>query len=118
MAAAAVEAAVASMSDPSPLERRLESELARLRAADLYRVRRVVEGSHGVRLRVDGRDCLNFCSNDYLGLASDPRVAEAARRALADSGTGSGARSPSMLKTESVTTSAWPSPRCSPSRRA
>lgn len=79
------------MSDPSPLDRRLESELARLRAADLYRVRRVVEGSHGVRLRVDGRDCLNFCSNDYLGLASDPRVADAARRALADSGTGSGA---------------------------
>ncbi|MGH8515909.1 MAG: 8-amino-7-oxononanoate synthase [Panacagrimonas sp.] len=75
----------------SALDRRLEAELSRLRAADLYRVRRVVEGAHGVRLRVDGRDCLNFCSNDYLGLASDPRVAQAAQRALSDSGTGSGA---------------------------
>lgn len=75
----------------SPLDRRLDAELSRLRAADLYRVRRVVEGAHGVRMRVDGRDCLNFCSNDYLGLASDPRVAQAARRALSDHGTGSGA---------------------------
>ncbi len=73
------------------LDARLASELERLRAADLYRVRRVIEGAHGVTMRVEGRDCLNFCSNDYLGLASDPRVAEAARRVLADSGTGSGA---------------------------
>lgn len=79
------------MSEASPLDRHLETELARLHAADLYRVRRVVEGTHGVRMRVDGRDCVNFCSNDYLGLASDPRVAEAARRALSDNGTGSGA---------------------------
>jgi 8-amino-7-oxononanoate synthase len=75
----------------SALDRRLQAELARLRAADLYRTRRVIEGRHGVRLDVDGRPCLNFCSNDYLGLASDPRVAEAARRALAACGTGSGA---------------------------
>jgi len=79
------------MAESSPLDRRLESELARLRAVDLYRVRRVVDGAHGVRMRVDGRDCINFCSNDYLGLASDPRVADAARRALSGNGTGSGA---------------------------
>ncbi len=74
-----------------PLERRLAAELERLRAADLYRVRRVVEGGHGVEITVNGRRCINFCSNDYLGLASEPRVAEAARKALLDSGTGSGA---------------------------
>ncbi|MGQ0529914.1 MAG: 8-amino-7-oxononanoate synthase [Panacagrimonas sp.] len=73
------------------LDARLATELDRLREADLYRMRRMVEGAHGVRLRVDGRECLNFCSNDYLGLAADPRVAEAARRALANGGTGSGA---------------------------
>ncbi|MGQ0501443.1 MAG: 8-amino-7-oxononanoate synthase [Panacagrimonas sp.] len=75
----------------SPLEARLRAELAVQRAADLYRTRRTIEGAHGVRIRVDGRDCLNFCSNDYLGLASDPRVAAAAQQALARHGTGSGA---------------------------
>lgn len=74
----------------SPLQQRLSQALAQIRAADLYRLRRVIDGGHGVQLRVNGRDCLNFCSNDYLGLASDPRVAEAARAALTQ-GTGSGA---------------------------
>lgn len=76
---------------PPGLETRLRAELERLRAADLYRVRRVVEGGHGVALNVQGRRCVNFCSNDYLGLATDPRLAEAAKRALDASGTGSGA---------------------------
>lgn len=73
------------------LDQRLGAELQRIREAQLYRVRRAVDGAHGVNINVDGKPCLNFCSNDYLGLASDPRVAEAARRALAESGTGSGA---------------------------
>jgi 8-amino-7-oxononanoate synthase len=77
----------------SALDRRLRAELARLRAADLYRARRVIDGRHGVQLVVDGRACLNFCSNDYLGLAGDPRVAAAAQRALDECGTGSGAAS-------------------------
>lgn len=73
------------------LDLRLGAELQRIREAQLYRVRRAVDGAHGVEIVVDGRPCLNFCSNDYLGLASDPRVAEAARRSLSQSGTGSGA---------------------------
>lgn len=73
------------------LARRLEQRLEQIRAADLYRVRRIIDGAHGVQIRVDGRSCINFCSNDYLGLAADPRVAAAARRALDASGTGSGA---------------------------
>lgn len=75
----------------SALDDRLKRELARIRAADLYRTRRVVAGGHGVELVVDGQRCVNFCSNDYLGLAADPRLAEAAARALRRSGTGSGA---------------------------
>ncbi|MDP3857244.1 MAG: 8-amino-7-oxononanoate synthase [Stagnimonas sp.] len=74
----------------SPLDQRLATQLAQARAQDLHRVRRIVEGGHGARIVVDGRDCLNFCSNDYLGLATDPRLAEAARAALGQ-GTGSGA---------------------------
>ncbi|WP_293394024.1 8-amino-7-oxononanoate synthase [Nevskia sp.] len=76
---------------PSLLDVRLSHELERLRAADLYRQRRVIDGSHGVRLSVGGKACISFCSNDYLGLASDPRVAEAGRAALSRVGTGSGA---------------------------
>lgn len=75
----------------TPLARRLERELARARAQDLFRTRRVIEGRHGSRIRVDGRSCVNFCSNDYLGLAADPRIADAARDAFTRLGTGSGA---------------------------
>ncbi|HUR42375.1 MAG TPA: 8-amino-7-oxononanoate synthase [Verrucomicrobiae bacterium] len=75
----------------SALEGRLRGALASAHAHSQYRVRRVVSGSHGVEVEVDGRRCANFCSNDYLGLAVDPRVAEAARDGLARYGTGSGA---------------------------
>lgn len=75
----------------SPLDDRLARELGRLRAEDLYRTRRRVDGAHGVAITVEGRACVNFCSNDYLGLASDPRIADAAARALETTGTGSGA---------------------------
>jgi len=75
----------------SPLDARLAVELERLRETNLYRTRRAVSGPHGVELVVDGKRCVNFCSNDYLGLAADARVAEAARDALRRAGTGSGA---------------------------
>ncbi len=86
MAATPAAAVVAAGS----LEQRLAARLERLHAADLYRVRRVVQGNHGSVLQVDGRSCINFCSNDYLGLAADPRLARAAQRALERCGTGSG----------------------------
>ena len=72
------------------LSTRLDAELRRIRAADLYRVRRVIDGNHGADIVVDGRRCINFCSNDYLGLAGDPRLAVAAKRALDHAGVGSG----------------------------
>jgi 8-amino-7-oxononanoate synthase len=74
----------------SPLAARLTAGLRQIRDADLYRVRRVIDGGHGAQIHVNGRACINFCSNDYLGLAADPRLAEAARGALRH-GTGSGA---------------------------
>jgi 8-amino-7-oxononanoate synthase len=69
----------------------IADRLADLRARDMYRRRRVVEGPQGRELRVDGRALLNFCSNDYLGLAADPRLVEALRRGAERWGVGAGA---------------------------
>lgn len=69
----------------------LVAELERRRRANLYRERRIVEGPPGPEIRVDGRPCLAFCSNDYLGLAADPRVVEAAQAGLQRYGLGGGA---------------------------
>ena len=57
----------------------LETALAARRAQGLYRSRRVTEGPQGPELVIDGRRRLAFCANDYLGLAADPRLAEAMR---------------------------------------
>jgi 8-amino-7-oxononanoate synthase len=66
--------------------------LSALRSAGLYRRRRIVEGrADGARQVVNGRELLVFCSNDYLGLAQDPRIAATLARAASDYGVGSGA---------------------------
>ncbi|PWV61777.1 8-amino-7-oxononanoate synthase [Plasticicumulans acidivorans] len=71
--------------------RDLAAELAAIRAADLYRKPLCIEGTQGPVLLVGGRELLNFCSNDYLGLAADPRIADALIDAASRYGTGSGA---------------------------
>jgi 8-amino-7-oxononanoate synthase len=66
--------------------------LAALETAGLTRRRRVVEARAGSpRERVDGREVVNFCSNDYLGLAREPRLAGVFASAARELGTGSGA---------------------------
>ncbi|MDE0037463.1 MAG: 8-amino-7-oxononanoate synthase [Gammaproteobacteria bacterium] len=57
----------------------------------MYRVRRSLEGPQGREVMVNGRPLLNFCSNDYLGLAGDPRIAAAFKRGVDRWGTGAGA---------------------------
>ncbi|HUS25536.1 MAG TPA: 8-amino-7-oxononanoate synthase [Candidatus Binatia bacterium] len=75
----------------SVLDARLRPQLDALRGQQRYRARRVVGPGHGSRIEIDGRPYINFCSNDYLGLAADPRLAEAAAGALRRGGTGAGA---------------------------
>jgi glycine C-acetyltransferase len=57
-------------------------ELAGIRAAGLYKQERVIESPQGPSITVGGRRALNFCANNYLGLADDPRVVAAAAEAL------------------------------------
>src|SRR5437773_3863676 len=52
---------------------------------------RTLEGAQGARARFDGRDVINLASNNYLGLAAHPRMREAASKAAAELGAGSGA---------------------------
>ncbi|MGH6693249.1 MAG: 8-amino-7-oxononanoate synthase [Gammaproteobacteria bacterium] len=69
----------------------LKAELADLEARDLKRTRRVLETPQAARVRVDGREYVAFCSNDYLGLAAHPELVEAAREGAARYGVGAGA---------------------------
>jgi glycine C-acetyltransferase/8-amino-7-oxononanoate synthase len=73
------------------LEEELRRRLAALEEQNLRRHLREVASPQRTRTIVQGREVLNFSSNDYLGLASHPRLREEAEKALRDYGTGSGA---------------------------
>ncbi len=61
------------------LKAHLASELQRIRDSGRYKEERILTGPQGSRVTVvGGREVLNFCSNNYLGLANDPRVIDAA----------------------------------------
>lgn len=82
------------MNDTRPAPSWLDEIPQRLAALDrdhLRRRRRVTEPLDGARLRVDGREMLAFCSNDYLGLAGHPALARAAQDGAAAFGVGAGA---------------------------
>lgn len=68
-------------------------ELDLLRKSGLYRQMRLVEGSQGSHVILDGRGAFLLCSNNYLGLANHPLLKESAMRAVERFGTGSGAAS-------------------------
>jgi 8-amino-7-oxononanoate synthase len=69
----------------------LKSALAERRDQNLYRQRKVVAGPQGTEVVVDGKKYLNFCSNDYLGLANHPDIIAAFKKAADEFGVGSGA---------------------------
>ena len=75
----------------SPLLEGLQQKLHELDAQHLIRQRRIVSTPHAPSMTVDGRTMLAFCSNDYLGLAADPRIIEALQQGAAIYGAGSGA---------------------------
>lgn len=69
---------------------RLTGGLDDLAGRGLYRSRRTIESPQGIDLWIDGKSVLNFCSNDYLGLANHPDVAAAFKRGADRYGVGSG----------------------------
>ncbi len=68
----------------------VSERLSLIHERGLHRSPPILETSDGVRGRVDGREALLFCSNDYLGLRLDPRVREAAAEGADRYGGGTG----------------------------
>jgi glycine C-acetyltransferase len=66
----------------------LEKQLAELQAKGLYKRERRLEGPQGSAIRVVGREVINFCANNYLGLANHPAILDAARQGLQQHGYG------------------------------
>ncbi len=69
----------------------LKPVLAERQAQSLYRRRHVIDGPQACNLKLDGRDVINFCSNDYLGLANHPQVISALKKGADEYGVGAGA---------------------------
>ena len=70
------------------LVRRLSEELTEIERSGLYKRERIIESAQGPEIRVDGRQVINLCANNYLGLSSHPRVLEAAKKYVDNRGFG------------------------------
>ena len=60
----------------------LQKELAQIEADGLYKNERIIESPQGAEIMVNGKKCLNFCANNYLGLADNKELIEAAKKGL------------------------------------
>jgi len=71
-------------------QQRLEQQLCARQQQDLYRQRLSLDSAQGPTVKLQGGEFLNFCSNDYLGLAAHPKVVSSFQRAAQQYGVGSG----------------------------
>jgi glycine C-acetyltransferase len=69
----------------------MDEELGRMRKEGLYGSIRTLEGPQGAWVSIGGKEYLNLCSNNYLGLANDPRVCRKAKETIDRYGVGPGA---------------------------
>ncbi len=71
------------------LKDKLSAELSELKESGLYKRERVIVTPQGAVIRTDsGKEVINFCANNYLGLSSHPRVVEAAKKSIDSHGYG------------------------------
>lgn len=68
--------------------KRIAAEVEDIKTAGLYKKERVIVSPQGAEIEVNGKTVLNFCANNYLGLSSDPKVIEAAHKAIESHGYG------------------------------
>ncbi len=66
----------------------LEKELSEIKDAGLYKTERIIESPQRAEIEVGGKKVLNFCANNYLGLSDQPRLIEAAKKAMDQRGFG------------------------------
>jgi glycine C-acetyltransferase len=69
----------------------IDEEIQALHDSGLYNTIRTLDSPQGAWLKVDGNKVLNFCSNNYLGLANHPEIIKAAKKAIDKMGVGPGA---------------------------
>lgn len=69
----------------------INEEISSLKEAGLFNTIRTIDSPMDARVKIDGRYLLNFCANNYLGLANHPRLRQAAQRAIDEYGIGPGA---------------------------
>lgn len=71
------------------VKERLQKELQGIKESGLYKNERIISSAQGAEIRLDsGERVINFCANNYLGLANDPRLIEAAKETLDKRGYG------------------------------
>ena len=66
----------------------LRDTLSEIREAGLYKEERLIESSQSAAISVSGKEVLNFCANNYLGLANDPRLIKASAAMMQERGFG------------------------------
>ncbi|WP_416440589.1 glycine C-acetyltransferase [Phnomibacter sp. MR] len=67
---------------------RIKAELTEIETAGLFKRERIITSEQGPEITVNGKQVLNFCANNYLGLSSHPKVIEAAHKAIDTHGYG------------------------------
>jgi glycine C-acetyltransferase len=77
----------------------IEDEIEKIKASGLFINTRTIESPMGARIKIEGKSVLNFCANNYLGLANHPQIKTAAKKAIDKYGVG-----PAAVRTIAGTT--------------